>query len=467
MKLSTIYSLLGILVLITACNEDEPVFEPEPSLSYKVTYIEPSAQRDGDATAGYDYLVNGNYVSSGFPLDLYKNVFGEDPSNPLGRTGDNATIRYDYTAVTASNGTKIAVANCLQCHAQMLNGELIVGLGNSVGDFTTDQSQLVPLVDMTITNLYGANSPEWEAYEPFRTSILAIAPHLVTDVVGVNPADNLAALLAAYRDRHDLSWQTEPDLTIPNELVPTDVPAWWLMKKKNATLFSGAGRGDFARIFMASGLLTLSDSAEARTIDSHFGDVMAYLKSIEPPAYPEAVDQTLAAQGQQLFSEHCEYCHGTYGTNETYPNLLVGMETIGTDPLLAESNFSYQVFVDWYNTSWFGQEPNKAELIPGDGYVAQPLDGIWATAPYLHNGSVPTLEDLLNSTQRPTYWRRTLNTNDYDYTKVGWNYTIENEKVDKNTYDTTKLGFGNQGHTFGDDLTTEERTALIEYLKTL
>lgn len=118
--------------------------------------------------------------------------------------------------------------------------------------------------------------------------------------------------------------------------------------------------------------------------------------------------------------------HGAYGEAPTYPNRVVELGTIGTDPLLAEVYRKYPEYHTWYNSSWYAQEPHKAELIPtSNGYIAPPLDGVWATAPYLHNGSVPTLEDLLNSPQRPAYWRRSFDSSDYDSAKLGWRYTVE------------------------------------------
>src|SRR5262249_18337070 len=105
------------------------------------------------------------------------------------------------------------------------------------------------------------------------------------------------------------------------------------------------------------------------------------------------------------------------------------------------------------------------------------LDGIWATAPYFHNGSVPTLYHVLNSRARPRIYTRSFQTGveDYDAVKAGWKITvlekgpeaslppIERRKV----YDTTQPGRSNGGHTFGDAFTDEERSAVIEYLKTL
>src|SRR5256885_8025425 len=55
---------------------------------------------------------------------------------------------------------------------------------------------------------------------------------------------------------------------------------------------------------------------------------------------------------------------------------------------------------------------------PQPGYIAPPLDGIWATAPFFHNGSVPTLEGVLDSTKRPAKWTRSFVSTDYDQAAV-------------------------------------------------
>ena len=114
------------------------------------------------------------------------------------------------------------------------------------------------------------------------------------------------------------------------------------------------------------------------------------------------------------------------------------------------------------------------------GYQAPPLDGIWATAPYLHNGSVPTLHALLDSSTRPARFTRPPSTDfcNYDTTNVGWKFSeVTTEELAstakqsrfqaKFIVDTSRFGMGNQGHTFGDVLSEEERTDVIEYLKGL
>jgi hypothetical protein len=187
----------------------------------------------------------------------------------------------------------------------------------------------------------------------------------------------------------------------------------------------------------------------------------------------------LAAQGKTVFEATCSRCHGTYGPGGAYPNLWVQLSEIGTDPMLASGSTQFAgVYVQWFNESFYGE---KARLDPQPGYVAPPLDGIWATAPYLHNGSVPTIAALLDSSTRPAYWSRkydangVYDSNDYDDARVGWNFTAvdhgqadENDPIKKiHIYDTTLPGYGNGGHTFGDPLSAADRAAVIEYLKTL
>lgn len=218
---------------------------------------------------------------------------------------------------------------------------------------------------------------------------------------------------------------------------------------------------------MGAILLTVNDTAHANKVNAHMDDVLSYLKSIEPPKYPKPVDSALAAEGQVVFETHCAKCHGFYGSYSSYPNYLIPQQVIQTDSLLNHSNYQYSDMINWFNTSWFSKGDNPAKLVPFNGYIAPPLDGVWITAPYLHNGSVPDLETLLNSKNRPLYWSRNFNKTDYDYQKLGWKYTVHDKPGGKTVYNTTLPGYGNQGHYFGDKLNDGERKSVIEYLKTL
>ena len=461
-----IIGLLAAILIFENCkHEDDNIIQTLPDGASK---IEATTQRAGNAIAGYDYLVTGDYVSSGIPLDVFKAVFSSNSPDDLARTGDNKGIPYNFNVVKASNGVKVVTTNCLNCHGDRINGQIVVGLGNTTADNTIDVAQQLNTLDLVVQTRYGKNSPEWTAYQPFTRGFRAISPYIRTETRGANPADKIFAALSAFRNKDDLKWLATPQFAISSKPVPSDVPAWWHYKKKNALYFNGLGKGDFARLNMATALITMLDSAEARKIEAHFPDLDAFLKTIQPPKYPFPIDQTLAQKGKTLFNDNCAKCHGKNETATDYPNLLINVATVGTDAALANEYEKYPQYHTWYNQSWFSKNPNAAQLLPTKGYVAPPLDGIWATAPYLHNGSVPTLDDMLNSTKRPKYWSRTFdNKADYDAVKIGWKYKIESSKVDINTYDTSIYGYGNTGHIYGDKFTADERKAVIEYLKTL
>jgi hypothetical protein len=430
-------------------------------------HIPPGKQRSGDSAKGYQYLITGDYLKSGIPLSFFKMGFGKSQTDYLQRGGLNSEIGYEYTAVKAPNGEIVIAPNCLQCHAQVFDGKLILGLGNSTIDFTGGQKLDPKNAAAAERMLKNLDPNKYEAAEPFLKVVKGIGGQLYTRVRGVNAADRLAALLVSHRDRNTFKWSEQPLLEIPEQVIPSDVPPWWLLKKKNGMFYNGFGRGDFGRFLMASNLLTVNDTAESREVDEHFSDVLSYIYSIQPPPYPHPVNKSLAKAGGILYVKDCSKCHGSNGEGGEYPNLLIPESVIRTDSFLYKSNYQGSQFVDWFNSSWFAQGDHPATLVPFMGYIAPPLDGIWITAPYFHNGSVPDLEGVLNSRERPAYWSRDFEHPVYDYDKVGWKYEKKPAAGGTTVYNTGLPGYGNYGHYFGDRLTEGERKAIIEYLKTL
>lgn len=338
-----------------------------------------------------------------------------------------------------------------------------------------------------------------------------------------------------------------------------------------------------------SGLFSTDNGKAFRDYaDANARNAATWFLSLESPVWPGDIDTALAEQGAVLFHSKnlwgnganadkpeplggngsCASCHGAYSpryvNDPTYLEspVLEGMaghisplNVIRTDTARADELTPY--LRDAYSTTWWafpdGQpgwtSPEDKDpltenlddgLLPSQriegactwergviGYQAPPLYGVWATPPYLHNGSVPTLEAVLDSSARPALWQRQLRevgpvkgydlslARAYDYTQVGWkvdaltcdqlpgslllncnpadstqpsitqmiqaalNSTLNWSTVvpfvdptpggaDKRfVYDTRKLGNGNGGHDFTDVLTDTERRALIEYLKTL
>ena len=453
---------IALISCLLAFEAGKPFNDPNKPVS-----IPPSPQRSGDASKGYVYLTTGDYLKSGVPYSYYSFFTPKDRHNYLNRTGKNATVPYDFNVVQSPDKVDVVVPTCLQCHGQVFDGKLIIGLGNTFQDFSNMAKANNPISNFGSNVMQTFSPKQYKAALPLFTSFDAILGDMQTEVRGVNSADRLATLLVAHRNPQTLEWQSKPILDIPKGVIPTDVPAWWLLKKKNAMFYNGFGRGDFGKFLMLSNILTVKDSSEAREVNSHFGDVLAYIKSIEPPKYPKQVDKDLAAEGEEVFVNNCNKCHGTYGANVYYPNLLIPASIIQTDSLLYKGNQQNPQFIVWFNNSWFAKGDYPARLEPFDGYIAPPLDGIWITAPYLHNGSVPTLQALLDSKERPKYWKRNFDKPQYDYEKVGWTYESTDKPKRRIVYNTTLPGYSNEGHTFGDKLTEQERRAVIEYLKTL
>ncbi|MFT5429753.1 MAG: hypothetical protein ACI9OJ_000425 [Myxococcota bacterium] len=89
-----------------------------------------------------------------------------------------------------------------------------------------------------------------------------------------------------------------------------------------------------------------------------------------------------------------------------------------------------------------------------------------ASAPYLHNGSVPDLQTLLSPDSRPPTWRRATESEAASTTTVGLSWEPAASGAD-DAYDTSKPGLSNAGHRYGESLSDTERTALIEFMKTL
>jgi mono/diheme cytochrome c family protein len=346
-------------------------------------------------------------------------------------------------------------ADCMLCHGGSVLGKSYVGLGNSTLD-----------IQALFEDLAKADGRP------------AKLPFTFTNVRGTNEADGFGVYLLGFRNP-DLSLSGEWKNLGLHDDTCADVPAWWLLKKKRTMYHTGATDSRSVRSLMQFMMHPLTPATAFEKAEPTFRDIQQYLLHLEPPKYPFGIDKAKAARGEAVFRDNCAKCHGTYGENWTYPNKVIPLDEIGTDP---KRHAGVEVtYGEAYSKSWFGKEPgwfaDGKELRSTPGYQAPPLDGAWATAPYFHNGSVPTLDAVLNSKARPKLYTRSFRTDeaDYDKQKVGWKVTelreppseklpaIERRKV----YDTSQPGRSNTGHTYGDTLTDEERWAVIEYLKTL
>jgi cytochrome c peroxidase len=185
------------------------------------------------------------------------------------------------------------------------------------------------------------------------------------------------------------------------------------------------------------------------------------VSDLTPPKYPFAVDATLAEAGAATYASTCAQCHDANGTRATgaIPIDEIGTDRARLDAWNERSAAALNAFGEGHGWKFSGFRP------PSPGYTALPLDGVWLGAPYLHNGSVPTLADLLeHPASRPTrFWS---GYDVYDQARVGFVSDGADARRLGTPFDTTTPGNGNGGHAYGTTLSAAEKRALLEYLKT-
>ena len=195
-----------------------------------------------------------------------------------------------------------------------------------------------------------------------------------------------------------------------------------------------------------------------------------FLLDAAPPPYPYPIDQALVAKGKPIYAEYCAKCHGASGTD--FAGELVGKVTpideIQTDRHRLDS-YSFALCVNQSQLYVAYPKERFTHFRKTNGYANQPLDGIWLRSPYLHNGSVPTLWDLLQpAAKRPKSFYRGYDV--IDQKNLGYVSTVGQEGDRRYfAYDTTLPGNGNSGHEgkyFGTELPDDDKQALVEYLKT-
>ncbi len=126
-------------------------------------------------------------------------------------------------------------------------------------------------------------------------------------------------------------------------------------------------------------------------------------------------------------------------------------------------------------TTWMTDYGRDETIVDPGGYVAPPLDGVWASAPYFHNGSVPTLWHVLHPNQRPKLWQRDRTGDGYDHERIGLAVeelqrlpgSIPNLSTQREIFNASVHGKSAAGHEYPAALTEEEKRAVLEYLKTL
>ncbi len=241
----------------------------------------------------------------------------------------------------------------------------------------------------------------------------------------------------------------------------TDLPSIWNQQPRRGLQLHWDGNNDSMEERNKSA--ALGAGVTPVTIDlKSMKRIEDWILALPPPKYPYTVDEALAARGEPLYKQHCAECHEFGGAKV---GTVTPIAEIGTDRGRLDS-FTYE-FAANMNLLYAGYPWRFTHFRKTNGYANMPLDGVWLRAPYLHNGSVPTLRDLLEPVAaRPKTFYRGYDV--YDQKGVGFISTVAEEKGRKYfLYDTALPGNSNAGHLYGIGLAPGDKDAIVEYMKKL
>ncbi|MET0733217.1 MAG: cytochrome c [Casimicrobiaceae bacterium] len=249
---------------------------------------------------------------------------------------------------------------------------------------------------------------------------------------------------------------------------PADFPSIWLQGPRKGMQLHWDGNNTMVEERNKSA--AFGTGTTPPTLDvAKIARIEAWLLTKEPPKYPYPIDGAKAARGGALYKEYCAGCHGASGRDFSGESVgkVTPLPEILTDRRRLDS-YSYDLAVN-QSTLYAGYPWRFAHFRKTFGYANMPLDGLWLRGPFLHNGSVPTVRDLLEPLKdRPAVFYRGYDV--YDPVKLGFVSNVEKEGGRRYfKFDTTTPGNTNTGHVgkrFGTDLVAADKDALVEFLKT-
>jgi hypothetical protein len=366
-------------------------------------------------------------------------------------------------------GMKIGVLGCVACHSGKAAGQYIVGLGNK----TIDVGQIgqdVYLAQLLWGQVPRPNNP---VFNEIHNRALEFTKGLSNQKV-TNETQGLVPTSLIRSWFYKVQNQNFPEDT-PKGLVK--VPHLWGYgeKRKSGSFTDGEGDGTLPGWAIAVELYAGQTVENVRTYLEKVHAAEDYLSDLLPPKYPFEVNKLSAVRGEKIFLQACSKCHGTYERDADNLPIFKESKHIPLRIVQTDSKRLDALTPELYDLIASGPLNDIMKTHPQQekGYVAPLLWGIWSRFPYLHNGSVPTIMDLLSPpSSRPNIFSlfKAGEKERFDPINLGLKKSIKEAlKSDRSTYDTSRPGHSNQGHYFKsfDALTAADKSDLIEYLKTL
>jgi hypothetical protein len=249
-------------------------------------------------------------------------------------------------------------------------------------------------------------------------------------------------------------------IPIDDTVGTVDLPSLWNQRMRARMWLHWDGNNDSVEERNKSAAIGAGATPDSLDLES-MRRIENWILDLKPPEYPASrIDQARAAEGRRVWQDACASCHGLESP-------LIGQVTtladVGTDAERLNS-FSAEL-ARGMNTIGEGKPWRFNHFRKTNGYANMPLDGVWLRAPYLHNGSVPTLRALLFPEERPAVFYRGYDV--YDWKNVGFVSSGPEAEANGVRFDTKLKGNSNAGHVYGAKLSTAQREQLLEYLKTL
>lgn len=238
-----------------------------------------------------------------------------------------------------------------------------------------------------------------------------------------------------------------------------DLPSLWNQRPRQGLWLHWDGNNDSVDERNKSAAIGAGATPDSLNLDS-MARIANWALDLKPPAYPsDRIDTSRVPRGADVYKRECASCH-EFGAERV--GQVTDLADVGTDRERVDS-FTAEL-ARRMNTIGEGRDWRFSHFRKTNGYANMPLDGLWLRAPYLHNGSVPTLRALLFPEERPVEFYRAYDV--YDWKNVGFIASGPEAAREGVPFSTRERGNGNAGHLYGVKLDVADKEALLEYLKT-
>jgi len=374
----------------------------------------------------------------------------------------------------------MGVLGCVACHSGKAAGQWIIGLGNKnidVGQIGKDAY----LAELVWGSTPRPNKPE---FREIHNRAIKFTKILKNDDI-----NNLTQGLVPTSQVKSWFYEiTGTDMPKDFGRGQVKVPHLWGYgeKRKSGSFWDGFADGVLPGWAVAVELRGGQSPENVREYLDKVHHAEDSLSDLLPPKYPFKINLVRAKKGEKYFNQTCFKCHGTYERDDQGSPIykspkFIPWKVVKTDR--ERLDFVTPEFLNLIDKSPLNdlmKYKNRTEK----GYIAPRLWGIWSRFPYLHNGSIPTISDLLNTPKnRPNVFDlfKSGEKERFDEKKLG---LLINRDVDsrdykkllrkanrgkRSVYSTSRVGHANKGHVFSfyKTMTEENKKDLIEYLKTL